>query len=1548
MSPSLCEQSPDEGTTPSVTMDRSAASDMIPEEQETLTVPNFHQQLRDENQILPVDLMILIFMHLSRHPQDLLNCALTVRQWTRPALQELYRHPWSYLFTYQFETEGRVMDKHGSMLLLRTLFQGCMDPTKTLLPYATFARSVNLKWVQDTFDLPEVNIQTLTGFRWTRNETPKDFLIRHLLISRPYLNDFVHCLSPRLPRCLFANFTTNSVNNLFAAAEDMYGNVDAEAEALVAAAATSEDGMVVLEGTGEADEEAIATGSSSQSSSASTSTLPTESAPAPARSADIHDPFNDSLPIGISSSDAGPIAEIATYLIEEEMAQDVIVEHETTQGLLEATMTETDADEGSSSSSATVHTFAFQQPFVPEEESAQHSRVTSSSSSSSSSLESTCRLFLSLWPLTMEQTQSLVYVDLRFATVTDSLIATLAFTCHRIESLKIATHWQAFPETYSVTDPALASFVRSQTGIKLFHVENHREISQGHELVHTIDVLTRQHGATLETLVLQSHDFQNCNLAALGKACQRLRKFSAPGGAHIFREEIVKLADECKLTLEHLDFSNSDIETEALRQILKNTATPEAARGVLKALVLLGMEDMLNEATCQAIGEFGVGLDCFRLDILESEAKDVSMMLSGPCSRNLKVLTLGCHDVHGDLAIDILEQIAQNCSHLEMLDVNHWQFSASAIEKVLRQCRMLRYLNISYTNVGESTAKIIARCLGEIKKATQSPTSKKSSTSSSTPTSANTLLVSLLQTNTMPIATVSAPIVEEIVEDDEEDVFAEEEAEISWEDELDWEMQVEADVPVASDTAAVAAATAISTTTSVAQTVSTTLMDEDERADSMKKRGRAKDDDGEEEEDAAIEMALFPERDTLYEPSSYSSSITANKKQSQIGLVHHLSNAMDLRTIMNLDLDEAIDMDLSMSVDEVTGMDLDMSLDLERYRRKSSSKAVVPVPTTIKTEHFKEYYQNVEDDDDEEGAGNDEREEKEKTDFDENDNNDGITDVEMAEDMALADKNDDLSYPRSHNRDVKGKGVYIEREPLFVPDSYFSSPTMHYSSSFGSTSSSASCSSSSSASSSKFAPNFAPSSAPTSVISSSSNGQAMFSTTTAEATLQEPIQCNPLLPSLPIPSKQSVTTGTVHNGDEVLTIATVSSPSSLAVDNCSDNLLTPAQAIFDASKANGPSAFVTPLCAHATTSKTTLTDSVSSSSSSSSQPTTIPVADPALLTTSSGPIPEVYSHADMIIESEPPQVWSEEVQGVFGLMTTSILQELDDDDLFLPEVPTGGLIEEIEDGEEDDDERGTQVEEDGEVRGEVEEDDEPFDESLLMWTRSARLEQVHIECCSQLSVTTMSHLRTLIRARQQAQLHPSSMAPRPPSASKKQVSAPMETGREYSKDQGENEEDEAEEMEEEEEAWIPRGRSRVWAENEHDMMMTRLEMERGPFLTLRPIATELPTLVADYDLSTATTSTAATTEINAVTASESSSTAAALPVTVPVPESESELESESAAPESEQQFSTDSDITMLMVQEPPESQDNVESIQSMDTSPTTEVDTSPSAIEVAA
>ena len=1332
------------------------------------TTQNSHTS-REDNMILPEDLMILIFTHLSRHPQDLLNCALTIRQWTRPALEELYRHPWSYLFTYQFDTEGRVMDKHGSMLLLRTLFQGCIDPSKNLLPYATFARSVNLKWVQDTFDLPEVNIQTLTGFRWTRNEAPKDFLIRHLLSSRPYLGDFVHCLAPRLPRCLFAHLNATTANSFFA--EDTH--------------AASTEGVVLLEGTAETDgqgsssqlvlADSPAAGSQTSDNMENGNSALEWEALLSSNQAPVDAPLDQSLlttppllpvPAAAITSPVSHMANISlapeidpgvttSLLNQEEMAPNTAEAHE-------AEITQEPQDLHHSDSADQV--YAFQQPFVAEE-SSQHSRATSSAS-----LESTCRLFLALWPLTMEQTQSLVYLDLRYATVTDSLVATLAFTCHRIESLKIATHWQAFPETYSVTDLALASFVQSQGGLKLFHVENHREISQGHELVVTINTLAKLHGHSLETLVLQSHDFQNCNLAALGTACQRLTKFSAPGGAHLFREEIVKLAEECKLTLEHLDFSNSDIETEALRAIMKNTATPEPVRGVLKALILLGMEDMLNEATCQAIGDYGIGLDCFRLDILESEAKDVSLMLSGPCALNLRVLTLGCHDVHGDLANDILGQIARNCRNVELLDVIHWQFSTDAIEKVLRQCRMLRYLNISYTNVGESTARIIARCLGEVKKIPITRQDQNEPSSMFTPTSANALFSSLMHTPTPLNATSTTPTHEEAIEEEE----------IDWGDDIDWEMQVDTHVAAERETFAEVA-------------------EDDDRVDSVKKRGRAKDDDGEgDENEFDGGPAPNSENNDPYRPEPYPIP-HGGKKQSQIGLVHHLSNAMDLRTIMNLDLDEAIDMDLSMSVDETTGMDLDMCLDLERYRRKSSSKDI---------EDFDDFY-----DDDRLQEG----------------------DVEMS-DSSIESEDVEESLHRT-TRDVKGKGVYVEREPLFVPDSYFSSPTIKYSSSFGSTSSSASCSSSSSASSSKLAPSLA--------STASSSGQVALT-----ATDMSSLSCNPLLPPLPIPTKEFPTNEVDSHHVSALTVATSSSSACTSASHAilGNDMTTPPTIASDVfAESYQPSSlskitesalpthpFETPVHIHSvsTTAAVDVGSTFPDCSSTVYVASCADISDKSVSASSLESVVQAPSDLSNVID-QANQTTISEAETDAGL-AASAFQELDAErDLVLPEVPTTELGTEMAD---DDDLIMLENADDSEDN---EDDMEPLDEALLKWTRFSRLEQINIECCSQLSVSTMSHLKALVRARQQAQTQPSSLY----GQQTKRESTDASAG------------DEKDQDDDDEEVWIPRGKSRVWVENEHDMMMTRLNMERGPLLLPRPLPPAPTTTVTVTESTTTTTTT---------------------------------------------------------------------------------------------
>ncbi|KAG0198488.1 hypothetical protein BGX28_008054 [Mortierella sp. GBA30] len=1059
------------------------------------------------NQLLPVDLMIQIFMHLCQNPQDLLSCALTTRNWTQPALQELYRHPWTYLFTYQFDTESRVVDKHGSMLLLRTLFQGCMDSSKTTFPYASFARSVNLKWVHDTFDLPEVDIQTLTGFRWTRNEPPKDYLVRHLLAHRPYLSDFVHCHTPRLPRCLFAHMAATTVNPF---ADDAIADANAavtlgtamdgpEDGSAPGAAATNAVDTTIVATTDDDDwadmmqdvdhDQSMSAGFD-ESLLTTPPLLPVQqpiatampfvyATPASAlteessmlnphdehgQSLHTHDTNSDSPSLSISHAEASNQTEVAAtsdmIMTSQEIEQIVI--NETTEILTldsleddiailfelppqEATVETTvlqDPQSLSDSTSSiaplaeepneTVTTYGFQQPYNPAFTQL-HSRTTTSSSVGSSS-----RQFLATWPLTMEQTRSLVYLDLRYAVVSDTLIMSLSLNCGRIEFLKVATHLQHFPHSYSVTDHALSCLVAAQHALRLLHVENHREISQGHELVRTIDTLARMHGQTLESLVLKSHDFQNCRLAALGKACRRLMKFSAPGGMHLFREELLGLIEACKLTLEHLDFSNSDIETDCLMGIMKGLSTPAAAKGVLKALVLLGMEDTLNQETCQAIGNHGSGLDCFRLDILESEAKDVALMLSRSCARNLRVLTLGCHDVHGDLANDILEQIALNCRNVELLDVNHWQFSATAIETVIRECGMLKYLNVSYTDISEDTAHIICRCLGDVKEVPV-PAGRAALDSVSTP-----LPVALTDSQIQTPAPVGTG-----------DVRGPGPASVQ----VEQAEQVEQPLTVTEDGGDLE--------------VGPVGALDSERIDLLRKRGvevRAKgEDDYEEDEYMDTNMDSSPQ----YVTPSYSANEV--KKQSQMGLVHHPPSAMDLRTIMNLDLDEALDMDLSMSMDDATGMDFDMRLDLQRYHRK--------------------FYVDEDDEEPEETEGEDIEMD------DENDENDG---------------NDENGAEEVFSREPKGKEVYVDREKddeYYHDDvaSFSTSLTSTLSCSYGSTSSASTSSSSSSTS------------------SSSKSLEVLLHRALADT--QEPVAGTLLLPPLPIPSRQDGSNGEEAKGD---------------------------------------------------------------------------------------------------------------------------------------------------------------------------------------------------------------------------------------------------------------------------------------------------------------------------------------------------------------------------------------------------------------------------------
>ncbi|KAF9279202.1 hypothetical protein BGZ68_008065 [Mortierella alpina] len=1276
----------------------------------------YYRHNYSNNQLLPMDLMIQIFMHLSLHPQDLFNCALTTRNWTQPALQELYRHPWTYLFTYQFDTESRIMDKHGSMLLLRTLFQGCMDPSKTAFPYASFARSVNLKWVHDTFDLPEVDIQTLTGFRWTRNEAPKDFLIRHLLASRPYLSDFVHCHTPRLPRCLFAHMTTTTINPF----EDELDGTDANTPAIVTTITdeptalgppTPEPtaGETAAEGENSSTAHVYNNASTAaQAAWASTiddamqggmqnamedqamlspdesllTTPPLLPVPQPiatampyahptlassptaesSSSSDLNTQQQEHIPIIDAASD-GDAASLSSEVLQSAIsavtsvlapaqtqvlaADDVI---ETPQEIEQVEINETSEpinldspedniatlfelpsqgvaedtnDQAGSTVSLTGTTlpstssaqlYGFQQPYSAASTQL-HSRTSTSSSAGSSS-----RQFLATWPLTKEQTHSLVYLDLRYAVVSDTLIMSLSLNCRKIEFLKVATHLQHFPHSYSVTDHALSCLVAAQHSLRLVHVENHREISQGHELVRTIDTLARLHGESLESLVLKSHDFQNCRLAELGKACKKLAKFSAPGGMHLFREEVLGLTEACKLTLEHLDFSNSDIETDCLMTVMKGLSTPVAARGVLKALVLLGMEDTLNQETCQAIGDYGSGLDCFRLDILESEAKDVALMLSRPCALNLRVLTLGCHDVHGDLANDILEQIALNCRNVELLDVNHWQFSATAIEGVLRECGMLRYLNVSYTDINEDTAQVMCRCLGEIKE-TIAHTGPVALDSLSTPLPAMTLTDSQLQTPAPSGSNGGTAVLE-----------------------LSSAHQHSAERSLAAtDDDAVLGDEAVG------------VMDDERVVEMLRKRGidmRSKDEGDDEDDDEYMDTNMDDGQQFV---TPIHSANDGGKKQSQMGLVHHQAHAMDLRTIMNLDLDEALDMDLSMSMDEATGMDLDMRLDLQRYHCNFSYV----------------------DEEDEEEIGDIKDE-----------------DVEMHEDVEEYGKEAEQSQPK----EPKGKEVYIDRkeDQDYGADgsiSFSTAQSLNLSSSYGSTSSASSSSSSSSASSSSSPP--------------SKNLEVLLHRALSE--VHEPVPCTPLLPPLPIPSRQNVD------------------------DDNDDACGQYAMAIGSSISAGAPCSSATPSLPQV------------QGSSDSSQPSSELERAHASSTPVSGPI-----------------VQASAIGGPHEILTP---------------LPTN----------------------------EASKMESIVDQKALDWTSESRLEQVNVECCSQLSHATMAKIKSLATARQ------TSLVTR----------------------QG-------------------RKKSRMWVENEHDMMMTRLAVERGPELPPERLQTRIGQVVGHAPASGAT------------------------------------------------------------------------------------------------
>ncbi|KAF9432396.1 hypothetical protein BGZ76_010856 [Entomortierella beljakovae] len=1153
-----------------------------------------------------------------------------------------------------------------------------MDHSKTTFPYASFARSVNLKWIHDTFDLPEVEIQTLTGFRWTRNEAPKDFLIRHLLANRPYLNNFVHCHESRLSRCLFAHMATATLDNFGDDITD--GNTLLETSAISdwtntegsiagaepantvitanTASTDSDDWTNMMQQVMDDDfltnvdprllstppllpvQQPIATAmplahsTAVASSSGSTSSHPNnENSEQPllaqtnyfedfvfeaVQSLPSHVPTLDLVESNTDNS-GEPIQEVADHSSVGELgntATDAVeltepVQHIESEAPETAVQSSNDVEQTqnqieiqSVSHGSTPNLVPSTQPIISEAPTVEQTQTlivpamnhTHFQFTAPSSILQYQKPFLPSWPLTKDQTQSLVYLDLRHAIVTNSLVVSLSQNCHKIEYLKIATHWQHY-HSYSVNDVSLARLMGAQHGLKLVHVENHREVSQGHELIRTIDTLAKHHGSTLETLVLKSHDFQNCNLGALGKACQKLTKFAAPGGIHLFRDEILKLTGACKLTLEHLDFSNSDIETDCLMAIMRGTFTPPAAKGVLKALILLGMEDTLNQDTCLAIGEHGSGLDCFRLDILESEAKDVALMLSRSCAINLRVLTLGCHDVHGDLANDILEQIALNCRNVELLDINHWQFSAKAIENVLRECSMLRYLNVSYTVITESTANVICKCLGEVEEESIQENIS-SITFMSTPIHPDILPESYLQTP-VPAQARDIPVVDHPVS--MSDISNDEDDEVSMP-----HVENEGDAVENLD---------------------------EERIDLIRKRGtdlRVKDDEDDTEVDS-VYMDTNSDSDRRLVAAMFPAN-SGLKKQSQQGLTHHYQNAMDLRTIMNLDLDEAFDMDTSME----SAMDRDISMNL-------------PILLPNSSYHEKACEEDVE--------------------------------------MMSDDENDAEEVART--KEPKGKEVYVgpdyEDHRLEGISTIFVTTAQPFPSSFESTSSASSSSSSSSSVGSSSSSGFMKF---VSELNRPQGGQILVRT--AESGVTDLSACSQLLPPLPIPSSQD---GGL-NPDVLVTPVGKSMPFESVQD--------------------GPEL------------------TISSEDNNDS------------------------SIASLDISQAPPT--NSVVTGNIDSVELPLTALLENGDSEMTLVAASEAVESQEDAS----------------------NSEEVSLESLEWTKESRLEQVNVECCSLLLLSTMTKIKSLSNARQAKFAQ-----------------------------QG-------------------RKKTRIWVENEHDMMMTRLAMERGP------------------------------------------------------------------------------------------------------------------------
>jgi hypothetical protein len=135
--------------------------------------------------------------------------------------------------------------------------------------------------------------------------------------------------------------------------------------------------------------------------------------------------------------------------------------------------------------------------------------------------------------------------------------------------------------------------------------------------------------------------------------------------------------------------------------------------------------------------------------------------------------------------------------------------------------------------------------------------------------------------------------------------------------------------------------------------------------------------------------------------------------------------------------------------------------------------------------------------------------------------------------------------------------------------------------------------------------------------------------------------------------------------------------------------------------------------------------------------------------------------------------------------------------------------------------------------------------AALAWTQESRLEQVNVECCPQLTLATMTRIKELVAERQ----------------------ANLER-------QG-------------------RKKTRIWIENAHDMMMTRLAMERGSELPPERLVTNVITTPSSSSSSSESSSNTDSNDANATTETTlGEGVLSAIPAPAPVPVSAESFSSE--------------------------------------------------------